>query len=180
MKREFLICFVVFLLFLGISPVRGEGHGGAGTLKDGGGQFRKVQKRDRRPYPNKIISQLSDIEKKRLRELQKSDANAFRRELKKIVAKYKAEHNKKSKEIRDLIKKFHSSEGDEKNAVKEKITEFVRAQFVRKMEVNKKNYEKAAKRLEELKKRLNARENNAEIIIKERVRELTKDPDLMW
>lgn len=183
MKRKFLICSVVFTLFLQLFSANGEegrGNKRAGGREGGVRQHRQIPNGERKLYANKIISQLSDSEKKRLRELQKSDVKAFRREIRKIAGRYKTEHSKKSKEIRNLITAFHSAEGDEKSVLKEKIREFVRAQFNRKMEGNKKNYEKAEKRLKELKKRLEVRENNAEIIIQERVRELTKDPALHW
>jgi hypothetical protein len=143
-------------------------------------QRKKNQNKDRKIYSNKIMSQLSDKEKSRLWELAKADPNAFRQELKKIAIKYKAKHSKKNQEIKKMVADFHAAEGDKKKVIKEKIAAMVRDQFTRKMEMNKKNYEKALKRLQELKQKLDERENNSDVIIEERVRELTKDPALHW
>jgi len=181
MKRKFISYLVAFIIVVLISPVQGGDTKVKGHIKEATTHLRKKsQNKDRKNYSNKIISQLSDAEKKRLRELQKSDTNAFRQEIKKIVTKYKALSNKKSQEMKNLIARFHTAGDGEKAELKQKITEIIRNQFLHKMAVNKKNYEKAVKRLNELKQKLDERENNSEVIIKERVRELTKDPVLIW
>ena len=131
-------------------------------------------------YIDKIMSKLSKDEKLRLRELRTNDPAAFREEMGKIIKKSKQGRNKRDPEMRNMIKSYHNASDEDKPAIKQKITELVRKQFDKKMDVNRKNYEKAQKRLQELKNKLTERENNADVIIQNRVDFLTQNPALHW
>ena len=131
-------------------------------------------------YIDKIMSELSKKETLKLRELQKSDPAAFKQEIVKIIRKYKQAHSRRDSELHTLIKAYKSASDEERIEIKKKITAIVRQQFNQKMELNRKNYERASKKLEELKAKLIEREKNAELIIQNRVDMLTRNPALNW
>ena len=131
-------------------------------------------------YLNKVMANLTKEELGKLRELQKSDPMAFRQEILKIVKRYKQAHLKRDPELHSLTKSYNAASDEDKVKIKQKITAIVRQQFNKKMELNRKSYERARKKLQELEAKLIEREDNAEMIIKARVEELTKNPALSW
>jgi len=143
-----------------------------------------MQKQNSRRAPawiSQMLSKLTKSEKARLRHLQETDPQSFKAEVKKLVKKYKPQSSDSSRAIMSLIKKYHAAEDEtEKNEIQAKIRDLVRKQFDTKMAINKKRYQEIAKKLQQLKKKIEEREANADAIIKQHVKDLTKDPALAW
>lgn len=136
---------------------------------------RTKQKKPNR-FINKLMSKLTDEEKAKLKELQKNSPEAFRKELKVLAKKYKLHRSKMSEKVRELVEKFNTAEGEkEKEEIISQLTEAVREEFNKSMENNRKNCEKAEKRLQELKAKIEKKAENAEKIISNRVKQLTRN-----
>lgn len=143
----------------------------------------KSGKCNRQAFQEQILDKLSEEQQTKLKRLQKENPEAFRKEIKNIVKRYKSKQVKaaKQKEIDNLVSKYReSADNAEKEQLLIQIKEKVSEQFNDKMASNRQNIEKTGKRLDELKNQLKKREDNATLIIEERIKELTKDPSLRW
>ena len=176
------ILFFYFLLSFSLLAESGAKNVSQGKKRDTSSNAKVPDKESKTSiyYIDKIMSELSKEETLKLRELQKSDPAAFKQEIVKIIKKYKQAHSRRDAELHSLIKAYNSADDEGKIEIKKKITAIVRQQFDRKMELNRKNYERASKKLEELKAKLIEREKNAELIIQNRVDMLTRNPALNW
>lgn len=140
-----------------------------------------ANKKNARGKRSMLFSRMSDEEKKELAELRKNDKKAFRAKIRELAEKYKKQYAQERKATKALAEKIRNAANeDEKNELSAKLRANLRKQFNSRMELNRKNYEQAAKRLKDLKKRLDAREKNADEIIDRKFKELTEDPDLKW
>ncbi len=121
-----------------------------------------------------VMAEMGSEKRARLRKLHRCNPQAFRKEIAKIVSKYRAANNKKNLELKKIVKAYNAASDAEKSAIKEKLSDLVRSQFNKKMDANRRSYKKTVKRLEDLKQKINKREKNADLIIKERIKQLTK------
>ena len=163
--------FIIAILFVSIAfnPLSGDD-----SAKDK--PTRTNKKKGNSPV-TRIMSKLTDEEKEKLKTLQKKNQVAFQTELQALAKKYNLRYSPISKKILDLLNQFHQTEDkDLKKELLASLSEVVRKEFNEQMEANRKNYEKAAQRLEELKKKMEEREEKAEKIISQRVKQLTKNP----
>jgi len=176
LKNLCKIIFISFTLVLGFSP---------SFSADNDRSLRKAGKNEKRKwqtFQKQLFNKLSKEDRGKLKELQKENPEAFRKEIKALVKKYRGKHSKgkQNKEIGEMVNKYHSAEGEDKEQILLKIKEKVTKQFNNKMEANKRNIKKTEKRLNELKIQLQKREDNADEIIEARVKALTQDPSLRW
>lgn len=186
MRKQSLVnsIFILFLSTILSSSLLGENSvkNGIQNKKRDASSNGKVSEKESKSsiYIDKIMSELSKEETIKLRELQKRDPSAFRQEIMKIIKKYKQTHFKRDTELHNFIRSYNAASAEEKVEIKKKITEIVRQQFNKKMELNRKSYERAKKKLQELEAKLLEREKNAELIIQNRVESLTRNPALNW
>ena len=169
MKTTFYIIALIFIS-TAFNPLFGED-----SAKDKQPRTNKKKHKKGNSPVARIMSKLTDKEKENLKALQKKDQVAYQTELQTLAKKYKLKYSPISKEILDLLSQFHQTEDEDlKKELLATVSEVVRKEFNEQMEANRKNYEKAAKRLEELKKKIEERENKANKIISQRVKNLTK------
>ena len=178
-NRYFLFSAGILLFFLtNIISLNAQEHEVNKNSEKSSNEGRRGKNADREKKSSpiilieKIMTDMSSQERARLSELQQSDPKAFRKEIGKIVKKYRVENSKKDPELKKLIKAYNSASDEEKEEIKKQITDSVSKHFNKKMDANRKNYKKAAKRLEDLKRKLNEREQNAALIIEARVKQL--------
>jgi hypothetical protein len=169
MKTTFYIIALIFIS-TAFNPLFGEDSAKEKPPRTN----KKKHKKGNSPVA-RIMSKLTDEEKEKLKALQKKDQVAYQTELQALAKKYKLRYAPISKEILDLLAHLNQTEDEDmKKELLATLSEVVRKEFNDKMEANRKNYEKAAKRLEELKKKIEQKEEKADKIISQRVRQLTK------
>ena len=156
--------------------------GFAGGDKDLQKRKGKKVKNNRQGMTQNVLNAMPKEDRDKLRRMQKENPDTFRKKIQSMAKKYKAKHLKANqrKEMDELSAKYHDAEGEEKVKLLATIKGKITKQFNDKMLHNRENIAKTEKRLNELKAQLQKREDNAEKIIQERVRFLTKDPNLRW
>jgi len=133
------------------------------------------------PLMQKIFDSMTEEEKNELKKLYQENPDKFREKMQDKVAAYKKEQRKTSEELKNLLSKYHSSKDDnEKAALYKQIEASSRKEFLRRMEDNRKRLEVLEKQLKTLRQSYEFRRNNADKIINERVRQLTRDPNMEW
>jgi hypothetical protein len=171
------------IILICLSLLTGIGVSVSISAEDQRSVEKNAQKKTKRNQHAQILNKLSEAQQAKLKKLQKENPEAFRKEIKILVKKYKSRHSKaaKQKEIDILVSKYHrSKDNTEKEQLLVQVKEKLTKQFNDKMVNNRRNVERTEERLNELKDQLIKRESNADKIIEERLRELKKDPHLRW
>jgi len=128
-----------------------------------------------------FINLFSPEEMQEHQKIHKENPDKMREEIKKKLSEKRKNWEEQNKKMQELSEKYRnaSSETEKeeiKNTMREKLTE----QFNKKMEMNSKRLEQAEKKLDQLRKKFEERKKKADSIIEEKIRELTRDPDLAW
>jgi chromosome segregation ATPase len=129
----------------------------------------------------KFFQSISDEEKQRLRKLRHEAPEAFRKEIKKRVDEFRSEQREKTVRIKKLRRQYINADNEtEKQKALKAIRRETEKEFKEKMAENKRRLEEAGKRLKELKAKYEERKKRADEIIKQRVKDLVRDPALQW
>jgi hypothetical protein len=152
---------------------------------DGGAGLKEQQKPgvglDGRPLLKKFMGKMSQEEIEKLKSMHDENPEAFRAEMMKRMRERKDEFEEKNSKSMELSKKYHSTDDEaEKARIKEELTSAVASEFDEKMKKNRERFEKAEKQMQEFKRKIEEREKNRGQIIRDRMDELLKDPDLKW
>ncbi len=128
-----------------------------------------------------FINLFSPEEMQELQKLHKENPDKVREEIKKKIAEKRKNWEEENKKMQELSEKYkNASTETEKEEIKNSMREKLKEQFNKKMEMNRKGLEHAEKKLGQLRNKFTERQKKADSIIEEKIRELTRDPDLAW
>ncbi len=111
-----------------------------------------------------------------LAELRKTDPEAAREKIHKIMQEYREKKQAECAEMRELVLKARDGGEEARLAIKKRLRE----QLASRLEAEKKQLEEMEKRLEKARERYRKRSGNTEKMIEDRVKKFTADPDLGW
>lgn len=128
-----------------------------------------------------FINIFSPEEIQELQKIRRENPDKMREEIKKKLSEKNKVWEEENKKMRELSEKYRNASSEtEKEEIKNSMGEKLKQQFSQKMEMNRKRLEHAEKKLDQLRKKFDDRQKKADSIIEEKIRELTRDPDLAW
>jgi uncharacterized membrane-anchored protein YjiN (DUF445 family) len=126
-------------------------------------------------YLDEFLHSISEEQRDELKKLQKNNPAKFKEKIQVMLEKYKDELNRNQKTIDDLVKKYHSAKSqEERERYLNAITKETEKEFYRRLNISKQRLLEMQRKLERLRSFYTRRENNAEKIINNRVKYLTR------
>ena len=128
-----------------------------------------------------IMDKLSEDERKQLMELQKTDPEKFKQVIKEKIQAYKQAREKEEAALNELVKKYkEASTPEQKAELETQIKKILKADLDKRIASGEREIEAAQKRIDELRKKIEERKKNADKIVDDKFKEITKDPDKKW
>ena len=129
----------------------------------------------------RILQNISQEERKRLRQLYASDPESFKEEVAKIAKRIREEQQKTNAQIKELLQEYKSTKDEQKKkAALAKLRKITKDSFLAKMQHNKRRLESLEKKVKKLRQQYEFREKNVDKIIQNRVKSLLRDKNLEW
>lgn len=128
-----------------------------------------------------FFASLTEDERKELRELQRSNPEEAKKIMTQKLEQYKLHRKEKDKQLKDLIKTYQQAENKEsKEQAYAEIKKMVTEDFNTNLAEHKRQLDFLERRLKAERERYDIRSKNADRIIKNRIDELVKVPELRW
>ena len=111
----------------------------------------------------RVMSSLSQEERKNLMELQAKNPDEFRKEIQKRMETLRAKEAETEKKFRQLTEDYRNADSDEKRQkIREELTSMVRERFMKRMADSERNLKDMKRRTELLEKELARKKENAD------------------
>ncbi len=131
--------------------------------------------------PMHLLQNLSEKEREQLKKLYKENRKEFYKVIRQKTRELRKKAEAERKKVLKLAAQYRNAKTDEeKKKYLKQIEDYTRKEFNRKMAQNQKMLNQTERRLKELRNRYERRKKAAEQIIQERVKDLTRDPELEW
>ncbi|MFA6716193.1 MAG: hypothetical protein WC082_05770 [Victivallales bacterium] len=177
---KYLLSGIIAALFITAQAIA-EDEKTTEKSPESGKTYKKSKNRKKTPEQWRILQEISEEERSRLRKLYASDPKAFRKELAQIVSRLKREEKELDRQIRALVQKYKAAkDADEKKQAYEELRKLTRKVFMNKMEKNRKRLESLEAHVKKIRGQYEFRQKNAEKIIQARLDALTNDMDFEW
>jgi hypothetical protein len=177
---KYLLSGLLIALFITVPAIAEEKK--ANNKRQGSeGKYQKNTERRKPAEQWRILDEISEDERARLRKLYDSDQKAFRKELAKIVSQIRQKEKERDQLVKSLVQKYKTAKDpDEKKKVYEELRKLTRKIFMQKMENNRKRLESLEKHVKTLRRQYEFRKHNADKIIQSRLDALTSDMAFEW
>ena len=129
----------------------------------------------------RVFSQLSDAERKKMHELQRSNPEAFSAEMRKLVDKFEQQERTRIQKLKSLIEQYRkSSDKDERNRLKAEVAKMEKEIFNKRLAGLSRTISNAKRRVAMMEQEYKKRKAKADDIVKARVDALLTGELPVW
>jgi len=178
--KSFIGLMLMFLVFLDVFGEAKPTEGVTPKSTNSGNQAENPESIEKQLL-RKMVGRLTVEDVDRLKAIHDQNPDAFREEMMKRIRERKENLESNYQKTVDLVKKYRqTSDTSEREKIKAELLLLVSSEFEEKMKKNKEKLERNEKQLEYFKKMVSEREKNRDQIIRDRVEELIKGPEIVW